>query len=60
MVLEPANERLVCSQAVAVTRRLEQLDLRDHLKLLQRQKDSVKDREILSIKQAAWVLFGDE
>lgn len=35
LVLEPAEERRIRRQTVAVTGRLQQLDLGDHLKLLQ-------------------------
>lgn len=41
--LKPAQESWVCSQTVAVTGRLEQLDLSDHLKLLQRHKEGCSE-----------------
>lgn len=42
LALKPAEESRVWSQTVAVAGRLEQLDLSDHLELLQRQRESHK------------------
>lgn len=51
LAAEPAEERLLWSQTVAVTRRLEQLDLSYHLKLLRGQRE--KTTKVRSLKQSA-------
>lgn len=45
LVLEPAQEGGVRIEAVTVTRRLQQLDLSDHLKFLQNKTEKGEKRE---------------
>lgn len=58
LALEPAEERLLRSQTVAVTGRLEQLDLSYHLELLRSQRENTTSvRSLKTIGRAHRVMM---